>query len=277
MTSKTIVFIHGNFVNYQCWDKWVARYEARGYKCIAPPYPRRDKSVSELRKAHPDPKTAEVTTEQVINLYVSTINSLDEKPIIIGHSFGGMLTQLMINRGLGAVGVAIDSVPPQGLLSFKLSFLRSTFPLLNPLTPASKPWLMPFKHYQYAFNNTSPVADQRRNYDATMVPESIPLARGGLGPKAHVDFKKAHVPLLFIGGEKDHIMPASLNRANVQKYKNGSTSITDYKEFAGRDHLTVIAGPGWEEVADYALDWVEKQQPATENGRREAAQAVPVR
>jgi pimeloyl-ACP methyl ester carboxylesterase len=187
-----------------------------------------------------------------------------------------MLTQLMINRDLGAVGVAIDSVPPQGLLSFTYSFLRSTFPLLNPLNPAGRPWLMPFKHYQYAFNNTSSLAEQRRAYDATMVPESIRLCRGGIGPQAHVDFKKAHVPLLFIGGEKDHIMPASLNRANVQKYKAGSSSITDYKEFPGRDHLTVIAGPGWEEVADYALDWAEKPQPAVENGRREAAQAVPV-
>ncbi|MBZ0294694.1 MAG: alpha/beta hydrolase [Anaerolineae bacterium] len=277
MMSKTIVFIHGNFVNHQSWDRWVERFEARGYTCIAPPYPHREKTVAELRKAHPDPRTAEVTIEQVIDQYVSTIKALDEKPIIIGHSFGGMLTQLMINRGLGAVGVAIDSVPPQGLLSFKLSFLRSSFPLLNPLTPTSKPWLMPFKHYQYAFNNTSPLADQRRNYEANMVPESIALVRGGIGPKAHVDFKKAHVPLLFIGGEKDHIMPASLNQANVRKYKAGSSSITDYKEFPGRDHLTVIAGPGWEEVADYALDWAEKHLPATENGRRSMAQTVPER
>ncbi len=134
MSTKTVLFVHGNFVNYQCWDKWVHRYEVRGYKCIAVPYPGRDKPVDGLRKAHPDPRLAQLGIDEVLDLHVRTIRGLSEQPIIIGHSLGGLLTQLLVNRGLGAAAIAIDSVPPQGILSFKWSFIKSTMPTLNPLT-----------------------------------------------------------------------------------------------------------------------------------------------
>lgn len=274
MSSKTILFIHGNFVNYECWDGWVQRFTAQGYKCVAISYPERNKSVAELRAEHPNPKVAGVSIDDVINHIIGEIGKLDEKPIIIGHSFGGMLTQLMINRDLGVAGVAIDSVPPQGVLSFKFSFLRSTSPLLNPLT--SSPWLMPFKHFQYAFANGMSVAEQRLAYEQSIVPESVRVSRGGLGPSAHVDFKKAHPPLLLIGGEIDHIMPASLNKANYKRYQASAPSITEFKEFKGRNHYSVIAGDGWEEVADYALSWANKQT-ATANVNGHHGKLEPVR
>ncbi len=256
MTSKTIVLIHGNFFNYQCWDPWVARYEARGYRCLAIAYPGRDKTVAELRAAHPDPSLGELTIEQVTERCVQTIRSLEEPPIIIGHSFGGLLTQLMLDRGLGAAGVAIDSVPPQGILSTEPSFLRSTWPLLNPFTPASRPYLMPFSHFRYAFVNGMPLEEQRRAYDERVVPESLRLVRGGLSAAARVDFKKERPPLLLIGGELDHIMPASINKANYQRSK-ASPSQTAIKVFSERNHFG-IGAPGWEEIADYALDWAVK-------------------
>lgn len=257
MPSKTIVFVHGNFVTYHCWDQWVSRYEAQGYRCITIPYPHRDNSVEALRRAHPDPEVGKVTIEAVIEKHVKVIEGLDEKPIIIGHSFGGLLTQILLHRGLAASAVAIDSVPPQGVIAPIWSFFRSTFPLLNPLTPPSRPYLMSFSHFQYTFVNGMPLAEQRQAYDEAVAPESIRLVRGGLGSKAHIDFKKPHAPLLMIGGENDHIMPAKLNKVNFNRYKASLPSVTEYKEFPGRNHY-LIAAKGWTEVADYAVNWASK-------------------
>lgn len=274
MSAKTVVFIHGNFVNYQCWDDWVKRYEAKGYNCIAAAYPLRDKPVQELRKIHPDSALGKLGIGETLDHLAGIITRLDEPPIIIGHSFGGLLTQILVNKGLGAAAVVIGSVPPPGVLTSKISFLRSLWPILNPLTPASRPWLMPFKHFQYTFVNGMSLEDQRRAYDSYVVPESVRLGRGGLGGKARINFKKAHAPLLVIAGEKDHIMPAALNKTNFKRYKASAPSVTDFKEFAGRNHFTEISGKGWEEVADYALDWATSHL-RSENTRREPKQAVP--
>jgi pimeloyl-ACP methyl ester carboxylesterase len=257
MSTKTVVFVHGLFVNYVSWGGWVNYFEDKGYKAIALSYPGREKSVAELKKAHPDPKVGELGLDAVIQHLQSAIKGLDEKPIIIGHSFGGMLTQLLINRDYGTAGVAIGSVPPQGLLSFEWSFLKSTFPLLNPFNPSSRPYLMPFSHFQYTFVNGMPLDKQQKAYEEAVVPESIRLGREGLGSKAKVDFSKPHAPLLFIGGENDHIMPASLNKKNAERYK-ASPSLTEYKEFPKRNHYG-LAADGWTEMADYVYAWIQKQ------------------
>lgn len=252
--SKTIVFIHGNFVTNRCWDGWVARFQAQGHTCIAPPYPLRDRSVAELRRIPNDPALGNLGLPEVTDHYVRKIRALPEKPIIIGHSFGGLLTQLMMDRDLGAAAVAIDSVPPQGVLPVEWSFIRSTWPIVNPVIPASRPWLMTFDQFRYAFGNDLSLDEARRAYDAEVVPESRRLSRGGLTSAARVDFRRRRGPLLLIGGEKDHIMPASLNRRNWKAYQK-APSVTEFKQFPGRGHYSILAGKGWEQVADYALSW----------------------
>lgn len=253
--TRTIVFIHGNFVTRHCWDPWIARYQARGFKCVAIPYPGRDKSVAAHKRDVAQPILSTLTIEQVIDHLATTIKALGEKPIIIGHSFGGLLTQLMVQRDLAAAAVAIDSVPPPGVITLKWSFIRSLFPVINPFISASRPYYMPFESFQYTFANDLPLAEQRAPYDAHIVPESRRLARGGLSKAARIDFKRRHVPLLLIAGERDHIMPASLNRSNFERYK-ASDSITEFKEFPDRAHYSIIGGnKNWEEVADYAVDW----------------------
>ena len=251
-----IVFIHGNFVSKRCWHPWVARFEARGHPCLAIAWPGRDKPVAELKQNPEDPFLRTLTIGEVIDHHVRTIQALPEKPIIIGHSFGGLLTQLMIQRDLGAAGVAIDSVPPQGVLTFRWSFIRSLWPILNPLA-GSRPYYMPFRHFQYTFVNGAPLDEQRAAYELDVVPESRRLSRGALSRAARVDFARPHAPLLLIAGEKDHIMPASLNRTNHKKYGK-SSSRTDFREFPGRTHYSVIGGRGWEEVADAALEWATR-------------------
>lgn len=259
MPSKTVVFIHGLFVSKHCWEPWVARYQARGYTCMPIAYPGRDKPVATLKQNPTDPILSTLTLAEVIDHHVKIIRSLDEKPILIGHSFGGLLTQLMLQRDLGVAGVAIDSVPPQGVISTKWSFIRSAWPGINPLIPSSKPYYMTFAQFQYAFAHTMPLAEQRAAYDQQIVPESRRLQRGALSSLARVDFKRPRAPLLMIAGEQDHIIPASLNRSNYNRYAT-SPSVTDFKAFPGRTHYTIIAEQGWEEVADYALTWATQAQ-----------------
>lgn len=267
--SMTIVFIHGNFVTNRCWDPWVARFQARGYTCVAPAYPLRDRPVAELKQNPRDGALGALGIREVIDHHVNVIRRLPEKPIIIGHSFGGLLTQLMMDRDLGRAGVAIDSVPPQGVLPLEWSFIRATFPVVNPLIPASRPWYMTFPQFRYAFGNDLSLEEAQAAYDAHVVPESRRLSRGGLSRAARVDFKRHRGPLLIIGGEKDHIMPAALNRRNWKRYRKGP-SITEYHEFPGRAHYSVIAGKGWEEVADYAVEWALRasgtRTPSLSNG-----------
>lgn len=259
MSKQPIVFVHGLFVTRACWEPWIARCEARGHRCLAPAYPHRDLPASMLRERHPDPATAAVTLPEVLDRFERVIRGMDQPPILIGHSFGGLLTQLLLQRGLGACGVAIDSVPPPGVISLRWSFLRSLWPPLNPLVPASRPYLMSFAHFCYAFVNLQPPAEQRRIYDQQAAPESRRLARAGLGRLARIDFRRERPPLLLIAGQHDHIMPASLNRSNWRAYRR-SPSITDLREFPARDHY-LIGAPGWEEVADHALQWaIDVQQ-----------------
>ena len=130
----------------------------------------------------------------------------------MGHSFGGFLTQLLVQRDVAAAAVAIDSVPPAGVPPVQLSALRSLLPVFNPLKPRTEPYLMSFKEFQYAFVHTLPLEEQRRAYDKEVVPESRVLASGALSPLGRVDFQRDRAPLLFIAGEVDHIMPARLNR-----------------------------------------------------------------
>jgi pimeloyl-ACP methyl ester carboxylesterase len=239
------------------WEPWIERYDSSGYRCVAIAYPGRDHPVEVLRR-HADGRfLGSLTLQRAVDHHVAAIRALGEKPIIIGHSFGGLLTQLMLQRDLAAAAIAIDSVPPLGVPPLEWSFIRSTWPVINPFVPASKPYLISFKHFQSSLANAMTPAEQRIAYDADIVPESRRLSRGGLSLAARVDFKKPHAPLLLIAGEKDNIMPASLNRRNYRSYKH-SSSITEFKEFAGRDHYSVIGGKRWEEVADFALTWAKR-------------------
>jgi pimeloyl-ACP methyl ester carboxylesterase len=214
--------------------------------------------VRSLKKAHPDRQLGQLSLQQVIDHYADALKALDEKPILIGHSLGGLLTQLLLGRELALAGVAINSVPPQGVLPKQLSFFRAGFPVINPLFPDSAPYYMSFGEFQYAFVNGLPLAEQQAAYDAHAVPESRLVVRQGRSDLAKVDFKKKRPPLLFIAGEKDHFMPSPLNRDNYKAYRR-SRSVTEFKEFPGRTHF-IIGQMGWEEVADYALAWLQRRQ-----------------
>jgi len=255
MKTKTIVLIHGMFMTPLCWENWVPYYESKGYRVVAPPWPGRDKPIENLRRNHADPRLAELKLSDVVERMERVIDSLEEKPALIGHSMGGLVGQLLLQKDLAVAGVAIDPAPPQGVLTTKWSFIKSNFPAINPLL-VNRPVVMSFEHFQYAFVNTLPLDEQRAAYDRYVVPESRRVPIQLFASASKVDFKKQHPPLRITAGEKDHIIPAALVRTNFNRYKN-SSSVTDFKEFAGRDHF-LIGSPGWQEVADYSLAWLEK-------------------
>jgi len=255
MQTSHIVLIHGMFMNHLCWENWIPRYQARGYKVIAPSWPGRDKPVETLHRNHPDSHLARLRLSDVVESMANVIQALDEKPVIIGHSMGGLVVQLLLQRDLAIAGAAIDPAPPTGVFTTSWSFLKSNLPAINPFL-LSQPVRMSFPQFQYAFVNTLRLAEQRAAYDRYAVPESRRVPTQSLGPAGKVDFKRPHPPLLITAGEKDHIIPASLVRANFKRYQ-ASASLVELKEFAGRNHF-LIGSKGWEEVADYCLGWLEK-------------------
>ena len=256
--SKTILFITGAFVSNECWNEWKDFYDKKGYRTIAPPWPYKDASPEVLRKRHPDSQVASIRLPQLIEHYEKIVRAMPEKPIIIGHSLGGLIAQILNQKGLASTIVAIHSVPPQGIMTFKFSFLKAGWGPLGFFTSTKKTFLMSFSQWQYAFTNGLPLEWQEKGYQQLAIPESKLVVRDTITSVAKVDFNKPHRPILFIAGSTDHTIPFSLNHDNYKKYTD-KTSVTDYKLFPGRNHF-VLGQPGWEEIAVYILEWLQKQK-----------------
>jgi len=253
--SKTILFITGAFVASTCWDEWKKYFEQKGYECLVLPWPNKEISATVLRSRHPDEAIASMHLAKLVDYYARQIKLLREKPILIGHSMGGLITQILLQRDIAAAGVAIHPVAPQGVICFSLAMLRAVWGPLGFFTSVKKPFMMSFKQWQFAFTNGMPETQQRAAYDKFCIPESKLISRDGLTSTAHIDFSKHHAPLLITAGSTDHIVPAKLNYANFKKYN--SFAITDFKEFPGRNHF-VLGQPTWREDAQYIYDWLQK-------------------
>jgi pimeloyl-ACP methyl ester carboxylesterase len=255
--SKTIVFITGAFISNRCWDEWRVYFESNGYNTIAEPWPNKAASAEDLRNRHPDAAVASNRLTALTDYYSNRIEQLPEKPILIGHSIGGLLVQLLLQRELAAAGIAIHSVPPQGIMTFKWSFLKAGWAALGFFTSTKKSYLMSFKQWQYAFTNGMPCEDQKQAYYRLAIPESKLIVRDTITRAARINFEKTHAPLLLTSGSADHTIPASLNYSNYKKYHK-SGSVTDYMEFNGRNHF-VLGQSSWKEDAEYILNWIQKQ------------------
>jgi pimeloyl-ACP methyl ester carboxylesterase len=255
--TKTIVFIHGLFQNPKSWIPWKKYFEERGYTCYTPAYPYHEGEPEVLRK-NINPELSGLTFGQVVDSLSAFIDTLPEKPILIGHSMGGLAVQKLIGRGKGAAGVCLDTAPPRGVISFKWSFLRANFPTINPLK-GNSPCLPSVEWFHYAFCNTMTMEETKEAYDLYVVPESRNIPRSGTGKDGAIDFKQAHAPLLIIAGEKDNIIPSSLNKKNFDAYTD-SASRKDFKEFPGRTHF-IASQKGWEEVAEFCESWMQEVLP----------------
>lgn len=259
LKTKTIVLISGAFVTNEGWGEWKNYFESKGYTVLTPSWQYKDGSVSDLRTAHKDSISKEYNLQKIVDYHADLIDKLPEKPILVGHSFGGLIVQLLMQRDKGVAGVAYHSVPPKGVFILKYSFLKSLWGPLGIFKSKDKPFLMSFKQWQYAFTNGMPETEQREYYDKLVVPETRRVLRAALKKSGKIDFKRAHAPLLFVSGSTDNIIPAALNKKNYKRYKKHGPegSITMYKEFEGRNHLA-MSQSNWKEDADYILDWISK-------------------
>ena len=252
-----IVLIHGFWVTPRSWEHWIAHYEARGFTVHAPAYPGFEVEVEALN-ADPAPIEA-VTVPQIVERLEAVVSGLDAPPILMGHSAGGVFTQLLLDRGHGAAGVAMNSAPTEGVKRVPLAQIRATFPVLK--NPANRHRAVGFteEQWRYAFANTFSEEESRALYERYHIPASGAIFWGSALANIHPGEDDTHVnydnadraPLLFISGDEDHLMPPSIQRSNAKHYS--SATVTEVKEFVG-PHL-LPAAPGWEEVADYALDW----------------------
>ncbi|MEU9015880.1 alpha/beta hydrolase [Streptomyces sp. NPDC048479] len=257
-TSPTVMLIHGLWMTPLSWEKFAQHFESRGHTVQAPAWPGLDGGVATL---YGDPRPLEgLGITEIVDHYERLISELDQPPILIGHSFGGLIVQLLLDRQLGAAGVAIDPAAPKGVLRTPLSTLRSCWPVLS--NPANRRRAVPLnlRQFTYAFANTLRQPQAQAAYDRYSIPGSgrmlFQSALANLTPNAAttVDYRKSNrAPLLLIAGGKDHIIPPALVKATARKYRR-STARTDYHEFPGRSHL-LITEDGWQEVADHALDW----------------------
>lgn len=256
-SADTVVLIHGLWMTPLSWEHWTERLSGMGYRVIAPSWPGMERSIEHLRR-NPN-NVAGIGVTEIVEHYAKILRELDSSPILIGHSFGGAFVQILLSRGFGAAGVAIHSAPVRGVYTLPVSTLRATFPILgNPLNVGRAVGLTP-KEFHYAFTNTLSEEASAAVYDRYHVPgPARVLFQGAFAnfvPRAatRVNFRLPNrAPLLMIAGGADHIVPASVNRENVRRYD--STAVTDFMEFPERSHYT-LGEPGWEAVADYAIEW----------------------
>jgi pimeloyl-ACP methyl ester carboxylesterase len=258
----TIVLVHGFWVTPRSWEGWIEHYEGKGYRVLAPGYPGFEVEVEALN-ADPTP-VERVTIPQIVAHLESIIDGLDRPPIIMGHSAGGAITQILLDHGRGAVGVALNSAPTEGVKVAPLSQLKSTFPVFKSPANRHRAVGLTFDQWRYAFTNTFPEDEARRLYERYHIPASGNIVWGGVlanftpgHQEVWVDYRNdARPPLLFISGSEDNIMPPRVQQSNARHYK--SDTITEVKEYEGYAHL-LPAQEGWQAIADFALEWAERR------------------
>jgi non-heme chloroperoxidase len=262
MAATPVVFIHGLWLHATSWEAWQDTFREAGYEPVAPGWPGEPDTVAEARD-----KPAAVAgkgLDDIVGRYAAVIEALPDKPVLVGHSFGGLIVQRLLGQGLGAAGVAIDAAPIKGVLYLPPSALRvAGIALRNPLNRNGTTTLTK-SQFRYGFGNALTEDESNELYEKYAVPSPAkPLFEAAaanllLKSPAKVDTARAdRGPLLLIAGGKDHAVPAAVTRATRKLYGK-STAITDYREFPDRGHSLAI-DRGWAEVAGASLDWLRQQ------------------
>ena len=259
---QPVVFIHGLWLLPSSWDRWATLFEEAGFTALTPGWPDDPDTVEEANE-HPE-VFANKTIGQVADHFGEIIQGLDKKPAVIGHSFGGLLTQIIAGRGLAAASVAIDPAPFQGVLPLPFSSLKSAGPVLR--NPANRNRAVPltYDQFRYGFANSVSEDEAKALYEEFAVPApGAPLfqaATANFNPwsEAKVDTENPERgPLLLISGEKDHTVPWAITNASFKHQDKNKDSVTEIVEIKGRGHALTIDS-GWREVADTALSFVSR-------------------
>lgn len=248
-----ILFIHGMFLTPKSWLPWITYFENEGYDCEAPPWPLHEGEPAALR-ANPPPGLGSLTLAQLHRHYAALLAGEQEPPLLVGHSLGGLLVQKLLADGLARAGVCLCSVAPNRMLSVDWGFFRNTVAITNPLA-GDDPYEMTAEGFRKNFGNQMSPGESDAAFQQYAVNESRQVLRDILGDEGQIDVDRPHAPMLFIGAEKDEIIPASLVRRNAHAYTD-ERSHTEYREFSGRGHF-IQGENGWEEVAALCANWLE--------------------
>jgi non-heme chloroperoxidase len=259
MKKRTIVFIHGLWIHSSAWKPWMDFFDQHGYATLNPAWPGDGETVAASRE-NPQAIANRGVTE-VADSFTKIIATLDEPPIVIGHSFGGLIAQIILGRGIAAAGIAIDPAPMKGVWQLPFSALKASFPVLGNPFNFKKAVSLTFNQFKYGFANTLPEDEARNIYDTITIPAPArPLFQAATATFAGHETKvntanTTRGPLLITGGEKDHIAPPILGKASMKKYNK--SVITEFKFFENRGH-SLASDHGWKEVAEYSLSWLNK-------------------
>jgi pimeloyl-ACP methyl ester carboxylesterase len=256
-----VVFVHGLWLLPSSWDRWRGVFEEAGYATLAPGWPDDPETVEEAT-AHPE-VFANKTVGEIGDHCAAVIGKLDKKPVVIGHSFGGLITQMVAGQGLSAASVAIDAAPFRGVLPLPISALRSAKPVLG--NPRNRHRAVPltFDQFRYSFANAVGEDEAKALFETFAVPApGAPLfqaADANLNPwtEAKVDSENPdRGPMLVISGDKDHTVPPAVSHAAFKKQERNE-GVTEFVEIPNRGHSLTIDN-GWREVADTALRFVKR-------------------
>ena len=279
MGTNNVVLIHGLWMTPLSWEQWANHYTQRGYSVYAPSWPGMERDVRALRRA---PESyADIGFKQIVDHYEKLVIDLEHAPILIGHSFGGLVVQALLDRGLGCCGVAIASAPIKGIWTLPYSTMRVVTPQLLTMHNHRCAALTPAQ-FHYAFMNTSSREESFLTYQRYAVPGSdrvlLQTELANFNPFAETAVntrRNNRAPLLLIAGSEDHLIPPRIVKANFHAYRH-STAVTEYKEFPGRTHF-IIGQSGWEEVANFTLRWARGQEVLVEREQRRIAREVRAR
>ncbi len=258
--TKPVVFIHGLWLHATSWQPWIELFASAGYRPIAPGWPHEAATVEEARK-NPD-AVANLSIDDVTEHYAGIIAGLDEPPILIGHSFGGLFAEKLLGQGIGAAAVAIDPAQIKGVLPLPLAQLRSGLPALGNPANLHRSVSLEQKEFRYGFGNAVSEEESDELYDRWTIPSPArPLFQAAaanfvMHSQAKVDTDNAdRGPLLLISGTADHTVPDVVTRSTLKQYRD-STAVTELKQFEGRGHSLTIDS-GWREVAEAILEWLK--------------------
>jgi len=253
MAANHILFVHGMYMNATSWQPWIDRAKEQGFSAEALSWPFHAGEPAQLR-AQIDPALGRLQFRQVVDHYKRHIDSLPERPLLVGHSIGGLVVQKLVNDGYAAAAVSITPAPPLGIITLNPTFFKANFPHINPFA-GNKPVVMTKPRFHYTFCNVQSRTSSDADFESYVVPESRNIPRTTLTTQGRINFKSAHVPLLLIAADSDHLISPILVRKNFRAYKK-STGRTELQEFTNRSHF-ICNQSGWEEVADASFAWLK--------------------
>jgi len=260
--TRPVVFIHGLWLHSTSWQPWMELFASAGYRPVAPGWPHEPATVEEAR-ANPD-VVANLSIDEVTDHYAGIIAGLDEPPVVIGHSFGGLFAEKLLGQGHGAGAVAIDPAQIKGVLPLPLAQLRAGLPALGNPANRHRAVSLTKKEFRFGFGNAVSEEESDELYESWTIPSPArPLFQAAAAnftlhsPAAVETGNQDRGPLLLISGLEDHTVPDVVTRSTLKQYRK-STAVTELKQFEGRGHSLTI-DHGWREVADAVLAWLKDQ------------------